>query len=126
MRALSSTGAPKAHGAALTIGSCERMGVESRASGAAARGSHAALYLGPKTLSTGGDGGADVQRRLIGSAVRSRDIIGGSRRPHRATVPTRRPHRPEAQDAALSRLKHGFESRWGRQPHWQNSDHQPI
>ena len=26
------------------------------------------------------------------------------------------PHRPEAQDIALSRLKHGFESRWGRQP----------
>ena len=25
------------------------------------------------------------------------------------------PHRPEAQDAALSRLKPGFESRWGRQ-----------
>ena len=27
----------------------------------------------------------------------------------------RRPHRPEAQDMALSRLRHGFESRWGRQ-----------
>lgn len=26
-----------------------------------------------------------------------------------------RPHRPEAQDVALSRPKHGFESRWGRQ-----------
>ena len=25
-----------------------------------------------------------------------------------------RPHRPEAQDVALSRPKHGFESRWGR------------
>ena len=25
------------------------------------------------------------------------------------------PHRPEAQDVALSRPKHGFESRWGRQ-----------
>ena len=24
------------------------------------------------------------------------------------------PHRPEAQDVALSRPKHGFESRWGR------------
>ena len=27
-----------------------------------------------------------------------------------------RPHRPEAQDVALSRPKHGFESRWGRHP----------
>ena len=27
-----------------------------------------------------------------------------------------RPHRPEAQDVALSRPKHGFESRWGRDP----------
>jgi hypothetical protein len=24
------------------------------------------------------------------------------------------PHRPEAQDVALSRPRHGFESRWGR------------
>ena len=29
-------------------------------------------------------------------------------------APTSRPHRPEAQDVALSRPKHGFESRWGR------------
>ena len=29
------------------------------------------------------------------------------------------PHRPEAQDVALSRPKHGFESRWGRQLGWQ-------
>ena len=28
--------------------------------------------------------------------------------------PPFRPHRPEAQDTALSRLRHGFESRWGR------------
>src|SRR3954469_7043850 len=28
------------------------------------------------------------------------------------------PHRPEAQDVALSRPKHGFESRWGRYPLW--------
>src|SRR3954468_5214744 len=40
----------------------------------------------------------------------------------RIRVPARRrpartcPHRPEAQDVALSRPKHGFESRWGRQP----------
>ena len=31
-------------------------------------------------------------------------------------APTSRPHRPEAQDVALSRPKHGFESRWGRYP----------
>ena len=31
----------------------------------------------------------------------------------RAHTPTG-PHRPEAQDVALSRPKHGFESRWGR------------
>src|SRR5438093_7404963 len=29
-------------------------------------------------------------------------------------APARGPHRPEAQDVALSRPKHGFESRWGR------------
>src|SRR5687768_16178132 len=29
-------------------------------------------------------------------------------------APTTCPHRPEAQDVALSRPKHGFESRWGR------------
>jgi hypothetical protein len=29
-------------------------------------------------------------------------------------VASARPHRPEAQDVALSRPKHGFESRWGR------------
>ena len=28
------------------------------------------------------------------------------------------PHRPEAQDVALSRPKHGFESRWGRHALW--------
>src|SRR4030095_16657801 len=33
----------------------------------------------------------------------------------RAHQHPRRPHRPEAQDVALSRPKHGFESRWGRQ-----------
>src|SRR5262249_8234989 len=31
-------------------------------------------------------------------------------------VHSARPHRPEAQDVALSRPKHGFESRWGRTP----------
>ena len=36
-------------------------------------------------------------------------------RPSRRHRTPRRPHRPEAQDAALSRPKHGFESRWGRQ-----------
>ena len=30
-----------------------------------------------------------------------------------ALVALGRPHRLEAQDTALSRLKHGFESRWG-------------
>jgi hypothetical protein len=34
-------------------------------------------------------------------------------RPRVRTHPIR-PHRPEAQDVALSRPKHGFESRWGR------------
>jgi hypothetical protein len=33
---------------------------------------------------------------------------------HLPNVSPARPHRPEAQDAALSRLKHGFESRRGR------------
>src|SRR5712692_7786050 len=32
----------------------------------------------------------------------------------RFLVPPAGPHRPEAQDVALSRPKHGFESRWGR------------
>ena len=35
-----------------------------------------------------------------------------------------RPHRPEAQDVALSRPKHGFESRWGRQS--DSGDGDPI
>ena len=37
-----------------------------------------------------------------------------------------RPHRPEAQDVALSRPKHGFESRWGRHPDGRDSLKQSL
>ena len=43
----------------------------------------------------------------------SDDFPGGFRCYNQCFSPTR-PHRPEAQDVALSRLKHGFESRRGR------------
>ena len=41
--------------------------------------------------------------------------------PLRAPVTPDCPHRPEAQDVALSRPKHGFESRWGRHHVWPQS-----
>src|SRR3954453_331912 len=44
-------------------------------------------------------------------AMISRIRVPARRRPARTC-----PHRPEAQDVALSRPKHGFESRWGRHP----------
>src|SRR5437762_719412 len=53
-------------------------------------------------------GGGSSSGRTRGSGPRS----GGSNPPPPATL-FRRPHRLEAQDTALSRLKHGFESRWG-------------
>src|SRR5205823_5619290 len=43
---------------------------------------------------------------------------GGSNPPPPASSKGARPHRLEAQDTALSRLKHGFESRWGHQCRW--------
>ena len=52
-------------------------------------------------------GGAREPRRI---AVRCGRMLG-------LGVLSARPHRPEAQDAALSRPKHGFESRWGRHRH---------
>src|SRR5712692_4564733 len=57
--------------------------------------------------------GGSSSGRTRGSGPRS----GGSNPPPPAnpSVPPARPHRLEAQDTALSRLKHGFESRWGHQ-----------
>src|SRR5512132_381318 len=68
------------------------------------------------------DGGGSSSGRTPGSGPGS----GGSNPPPPASFGgdlttvvrdavrfTRRPHRLEAQDTALSRLKHGFESRWG-------------
>src|SRR5207245_8296772 len=64
-------------------------------------------------------GGGSSSGRTRGSGPRS----GGSNPPPPANkfrgafgvafVALGRPHRLEAQDTALSRLKHGFESRWG-------------
>src|SRR5207244_1846839 len=53
-------------------------------------------------------GGGSSRGRTRGSGPRS----GGSNPPPPAKL-LARPHRLEAQDTALSRLKHGFESRWG-------------
>ena len=63
------------------------------------------------------DFGGSSSGRTRGSGPRS----GGSNPPPPATHSLgvralfARPHRLEAQDTALSRLKHGFESRWGHQ-----------
>src|SRR5215217_529524 len=59
---------------------------------------------------------AAKRTRTAGAALawrraNARVMIQGPRRRHAP----HRPHRPEAQDVALSRPKHGFESRWGRQ-----------
>src|SRR2546427_6806295 len=56
-------------------------------------------------------GGGSSSGRTRGSGPRS----GGSNPPPPANK-FGWPHRLEAQDTALSRLKHGFESRWGHQP----------
>src|SRR5215470_19901627 len=58
-----------------------------------------------------GEGGGSSSGRTPGSGPGS----GGSNPPPPASsvAPVARPHRLEAQDTALSRLKHGFESRWG-------------
>jgi hypothetical protein len=60
--------------------------------------------------------GTGLQRNCSSRRVSFR--TGGSRHVRITDRPTHviRPHRPEAQDVALSRLKHGFESRWGRTP----------
>ena len=61
---------------------------------------------------------ADTLFRASGSPASRRCwLIRSSHRHLRGKIQgsySRCPHRPEAQDVALSRPKHGFESRWGR------------
>ena len=85
-----------------------RADVSRRASGCS-RFVSAASFSNPPTRCSGHPAGLCSRRREADQARPTASICVVISR-----VLLRCPHRPEAQDVALSRPKHGFESRWGR------------